>query len=338
MPEPVLPPRPLQRFCDLFDALLVDKKWTDGLIGLRFAASSLVTLPGEPTEVAKQLREQADRLVERASWFSSMKSELRFVVASMLMHGDVSADAFSDEVERIEALFKEAGMKRGSVYSQLAALLLLLNGRARGRDVDAALVARYGALYREMKSHHGFLTGQDDLPACALLAREDGTPQELAARCERFYDGLRDLGFRRGNALQGVSHIMVAGPGADDALMHRFRALYTRFDEAGLWMGAGDYDEVAVLSFLGEPAETVVSLVLQHREHLQSRKPRPGKELGFSLACGTAFLQLLQQPADEDLRGVQHALAVQAILQAQQAAMIAAMTGAMAAASAAHSS
>jgi hypothetical protein len=338
MPQALLPARPLERFCEILDALLADKRWTDGTIGLRYAASSLVTLPGKPAAIAEELRNQAQRLQERARWFSSMKSELRFVVAAMLMYSDLDADAFSDELERIEELFKAEEMKRGTVFSQLAALLLMLDARSHGRSVDRSQVVRYRDLFREMKSHHGFLTSQDDLPACALLSGLAGTPQELAARCERYYEGLRDLGFRRGNALQGVSHILVVGPGDDEVLMHRFRALYTRFDDAGLWMNSGDYDEVAVLSFLPDPAETVVSLVLTHRDHLQSRKPKPGRELAFSLACGTAFLELVRDPADETLRGAQNVLTVQAALQAQQAAMIAAMAGATAAATAAHGS
>jgi hypothetical protein len=337
MPDPVLPSRPLERFCEMFDALRADKSWAEGTTGLRFAASSLVTLPGDPGRIAKELRSEAGRLADRARWFSSMKSELRFVFAAMLMHSDVDADGFSDELVRIEALFKLEGLNRGTTYSHLAALLLMLHAQARGDRVEAARVRRYGEVYAEMKRHHSFLTGQDDLPASALLSGLDGTAKELASRCERFYEGLRDLGFRRGNALQTASHILVFGPPADDVLMHRFRALYSRFNDAGLWMGSGDYDEVAVLSFLPQPAETVVSLVLAHRAHLQVRKPRPGKELGFSLACGTAFLELAGSPEAESLRGAQNVLAVQAILQAQQVAMIAVLAGTTAAASASSS-
>ncbi len=338
MTQPELPSQPLQRFCDLLAALLADKSWTDDVSALRFAASSLITLPGEPTQVARRLRETAQQLEQGARWFQPMKSQVRFVVAAVLMHSGLDAAAFSVEVERIEALFKAERLKSGTVYTQLACLLLMGRAQREGKRVDQTMVRRYGEIYAEMKAHHGFLTGQDDLPACALLAGEVGSAPSVAARCETFYEGLRDLGFKRGNALQAVSHILVCGEQDDTVLMQHFRALYQAFDDAGLWMNTGDYDEVAVLSFLPQSAEHVVARVLKHREHLQSKKPRPGRELGFSLACGTAFLELVATPEAESLRGARNVLAVQAILQAQQAAMIAAMAGATAAASAASSS
>ena len=184
-----------------------------------------------------------------------------------------------------------------------------------------------------MKRHHPFLTGQDDYATCALLTGTDGAPSEVATRCEVFYEGLRDLGFRRGNALQSVSHVLVFAPDDDRVVMQRFRRLYDAFQEAGLWMHTGDYDEVAALSFLDRDASRVVSTVLSHREPIAAARPRPGKEQSFSLACGTAFLELARDGVvHEEVRDTQNVLAVQAILQAQQAAMIAASVSASTAA------
>jgi len=338
MTETTLPERPLDRFLELLDALLADKKWTEGVAPLRYAASTLMTMPGDAPRVARDLRRIADELLDRAGWFGPLKSPARFAVAAILLRSGIDAATFTDEVTRVDGLFKERGLKRRSVLSCLAILLLFDHARREGRRVDGPLVSRFGQVYEAMASHHGFLTGLDDYPACALLAGLDGTPSDVARRCERFYDGLRDLGFRRGNALQSVSHMLVFAPEADDVVMRRFRALYDAFDKAGLWMNTGDYDEVAALSFLDRPAATVVSTTLRHREVLAKHKPRPGRELSFSLACGTAFLELAGGGADERLRGTQNVLAIQAILQAQQAAMIAAVAASSAAAASSASS
>jgi len=341
MPEPVLPDRPLDRFLELLEALLAEKRWFDDSSSMRFAASSLLTVPGRPAEIARSLRRLSEELKDRAGWFGPLQSSVRFVVAAMLLQADLDTRTFCGEVDRIEELFKQNGLKRHSVYTQLACLLLMQHGRGAGsgsrsgRRVDEAVVGRFRDLYAELKSHHGFLTGQDDYPTCALLTGVDGTPQSIASRCEVFYEGLRDLGFKRGNALQSVSHVLVFAPDDDQVVMRRFRALYDRFDEAGLWMHTGDYDEVASLSFLPQTAERIVSRVLEHREVLAAAKPKPGRELSFSLACATGFLELAGDDETQALlRGTQNVLSVQAILQAQQAAMLAAAVTASTAAAA----
>ncbi len=333
-PDPQLPADPVARLHDLVDALFAERRWFEDTSALRYAAASLVTLPGEPARVAADLRAVAERLEQRARWFQPMKGPVRFIVAAMLLHAGLDGDRWCDEAERIEGLFADRKLKHGTIYTALSALLLHVDARARGRAVDDALVKRYGELHREMRGHHAFLTGQDDLPACALLVGQDGTPQAIAARCERFYEGLRDLGFRRGNALQGVSHVLVLAPDDDARLMQRFRALYQRFDDAGLWMHTGDYDDVAVLAFADHPAEHVVSTVLAHRDRLREHAPKPGRELAFSLACGTTFLELAARGGAGGLQGVRDAQAIRSILQMQQAAMIAACSGAAAAAAA----
>jgi hypothetical protein len=336
MSESVLPDRPLDRFHLLFDALVAEKRWFDDTWSIRYAASSLLTVPGDPAGIARDLRRLAEELKERAGWFGPLDSPVRFVVAAMLLQADLDTRTFCAEVERIEELFKSNGLKRGSVYTHLAVLLLMVDGRRLGKRVDEAVVRRFRALYDELKSHHRFLTGQDDYAACALLNGLDRPPQEIGARCEVFYEGLRDLGFNRGNALQSVSHALVFAPDDDQVVMRRFRALYDQFDGAGLWMNTGDYDEVAALSFLPQPAERVVSRVLEHRAVLAEKKPKPDRALSFSLACATGFLELVKdEDAHELMRNTQNVIAVQAILQAQQAAMIAAAVSASASASAA---
>lgn len=338
MPDTPLPDRPLQRFVELHDALMAGKRWFDDPTSLRYAASTLVTVPGPAAQVARQLRDAAEALHEQARWYGPLKGAVRFVVAAMLLQSELPVLGFTREVERIEELFKERKLARKNAYSALSALVLMNHARRSGHSVDAPLVARMAALYQHMRSDHAFLTGHDDQPACALLAGLDGDTHELARRCETFYEGLRDLGFKRGNALQAVSHMLVFAPDPDRAVMGRFRRLYSAFDDAGLWMHTGDYDEVAALSFLDLPADRVVRLVLDHRETLAALEPRPGKELSFSLACATGFLALAaSDDLAETMRGAQNVTTVQAILQAQQAAMMAACMSATVAATSASS-
>ena len=335
MTSPTLPSRPLERFLELLDALMAEKRWFHDAMSLRFAASSLLTMSGDATTIARDLRCLAEDIESQAKWFSPLKSSVRFVVAAMLLRTGMSAEDFLSEVSRVELLFKEHKLWKGSTYSKLATLLLVEQAATRGTHTGAEDVERLREVYDEMKQHHRFLTGQDDYPAAALLANLSCSPEEIGRRCEVFYDGLHDLGFKRGNALQSVSHILVMAPDDDRVLMKRFHMLYDAFDASGLWMHAGDYEEVATLSFLSQPTQAVVAKVLEHRDVLAARPPKPGKELSFSLACGTGFVELAgAMNKGSALREAQNVMAVHSILVAQQTAM---MAGAIAASSAAGS-
>jgi hypothetical protein len=56
MTEISQPERPLERFLELLDALLIEKRWFHDPTALRFAASSLLTTAGSARHIASELR------------------------------------------------------------------------------------------------------------------------------------------------------------------------------------------------------------------------------------------------------------------------------------------
>jgi len=325
---------PLARFGAIYRALLEHKRWSDDVTSLRYSALTLVTAEGEPDDVAQRLLGVADVLKEGAGWFGPLRSSIRFAVAAILLRSEQGATAFTDEVERVSRLLRERGMRRGSTYEVLA--ILILQQADPDRHVDDADVARMDALYRMMKEQHGWLTGPDDYPACALLAGRDEPVAELERRIEAAYEGLRAKGYSRGNKLQMASHVLCFDERPADEVVARFDELYQGFRARGLWMSSGDYDEIAVLTFLHHPVERILDRVAEHRAVICELPRRPSKDVGFSLACSTVFLELVQ--LTEDLRSISDATLlanVQAILSAQAAATAAAAASSAAAASAA---
>ena len=125
---------------------------------------------------------------------------------------------------------------------------------------------------------------------------------------------------------------MFFNPAEDRIAADRFDALFHAFKQQGLWMHGGDYDEMAILSFVDAAPDNVVGCVLDHREKISALRPRPGKEISFSLACGTAFLELARGSVGDILDTAQ-LLQLQAILDAQTAAVIASTSAASAASS-----
>jgi hypothetical protein len=115
-------------------------------------------------------------------------------------------------------------------------------------------------------------------------------------------------------------------------VLSRFHSLFQACQGAGYFMHSGDYDEVALLTYVGKVPEDVVALVTAHRDRFRAdMKPRPDAEQAFDLACGTAVLELAAR--NESVAGVRdaHSMAsLQAILAAQQAAATSAMLSATA--------
>lgn len=322
-----IPDDSLARSLAIFDVLHDDAAWTEDRTALRFTSTSLATASGDPATLAKRTREVADTLAAESGWFGPLRSAVRYCVAAMLVTHDLDPLRFLSEVDRTSARLRERRMRRGDIHEILATLILM----GRSHRVADERVARFCEIYDAMRRHHPWITGADDYPSCALLV--EAPPARLVERIEHFYESLRALGFRRGNALQLVSHLLVLNPAPDDVAVRRFADIYQAFRDDKLWMDAGDYDEVAMLTFLDQPAAQITRRVAEHRDVIQKHRPRPGKQLGFSLACTTVFLDALR--GDERVSvvaGVGGMIQAQALIAAQNAAVVAAIAAGGAAA------
>lgn len=321
-PEPHLAPDPLARFQDLYAALAPDPGLFTDTAPLRLAALALITAAGDPHALARAALARDEALRRRLGLFSSTGAALRQVLAAQLVKYDDDPDAFLDEVERVQGLFRERGLRRGGPYEVLA-VLILRRGRA-GAPIDEADVARLAALYEAMKSYHGWLTGPEDLPACAMLVRAAGEPSAIAAGIEAIYQALHTrAALATGDALQSAAGTLYLAGADPDDLAARFAALAHGFRGAGVKVGRPEYDELAALCFLALPPERVVDAVMAIYERLGPRKWLTGRE-HFNFASNLAFISLLSaSDARGQLADVKLLIDMQMIVTAQQAALAA---------------
>ena len=120
--------KPLERFGDIYKALLDHKRWSDDISALRYSALTLVAAEGEAGDVARRLFALADRLKESAGWFGSLNSAIRFAVAAVLLRSESDPAAFTAEVDRVTQRFRDQGMRRGATYELLAVRVLQQGG------------------------------------------------------------------------------------------------------------------------------------------------------------------------------------------------------------------
>ncbi|MCA8941330.1 MAG: DUF4003 family protein [Planctomycetes bacterium] len=325
-----LPPDPFARFLEIYDALNADRSFFQNAASFRFAAIAAATTEGDGATTARAIRRMNDEIDREVGTFGAITKDARLVLAAMLYASGDSVRGFYDQVARVRRMFREHGMRRAGSYETMATWIL--HRQASGRPVEAATVARMRAIYDGMKSHHWWLTGPDDFPACALLTSAKGEPTAICNRIESIYQALRQEGFSSGDPLQTAANVLHFVGLSPHETARRYARLADEFRRAGIRMWQSDYDELAILCFLEHDATTIVPRVVDRRAQMERLHPKPDHVQTFNLACSVVFLELVQ--VDRALHHITDAKAltdIQAVVAAQQAAVIAAVTSATAA-------
>jgi hypothetical protein len=292
-----------------------------------------ITCPGDPQQVADAIGAAAAELKQRAGWFGELTGSLRFLVAALLVQADDRPAEFMAEVDRVRAMFREARLSRGGSYEVLA--VLMLRGSAKA-PVSTADIERFQAIYQQMRTYHWWLTGVADFPACAVLTRQPGSPESIGEQTEAIYQELHAAGFKKGDPLQTAANLLYLAHDRPATVAARFRALADAFRNAKERIWQSEYDELAILSLLKVSASQVVERVRAVHEALREVRPRPDRSLAFNFASSITFVELVQPPerglAVADAKAL---MDLQALISAQQAAV---MAGSMAAITAASTS
>ncbi len=265
-----------------FEALRRKKRWTTNPVVLRFAALGLAS--AELADPHAQLERIASDLRDRAGWFGPLRSDVRYVVAAMLLRRGLSAAKVHPQVVRTRKALRRYRLPRRATQTTFAALLLVLH--ENGGAVPPRNLERMERIYQCLKQQHRWLTSQDDLPAVALHAMREESPESLTRRIEEAYTALRRAGFHRGNQLQLVSHLMALDPRGVAKTVQRFERIAHSFRSERQRILTSRYDEVAILALTEDTPARLVKRVLDTFRALRAARPKPGKDLAFSLAAG----------------------------------------------------
>ena len=99
------------------------------------------------------------------------------------------------------------------------------------------------------------------------------------------------------------------------------------------------YDEVALLVLSRAPIEEAAARAIEYRDRLRAVKPRPQASIAFSIAAGVVLAEQAEKLTKlEGARTAASLRSVQAIIEAQQAAIVACMAATTVATTAAASS
>ncbi len=322
---------PVERYLEVFEGLRSRKRWSTDTNILRFAALTLAA--ADVVDTGADVETTAKALVDEAGGFSPLASSIRHAVAAILIRRGLDPVATVRRTKETLTVFKEFKLRRGGAQPLLAALLLVLD--AGGDMPSRATIARLKAIIDRWEEDHRFLTGIDDYPMAAMHATRDVSVEELGLSVEQIYQLLRRAKFSAGNQLQLVSHLLVFSEQGPREAAGRFERMAKELKAKGQRVWQGQYDEVALLVLSGGHVDEVSTRVIEYRERLRAVKPRPQKDVAFSIAAGVVLAEEAEKMESlEDPAAVANLRAVQAIIEAQQAAMIACMAACVATTSA----
>lgn len=299
-----VPNDPLAQFQTVFRALEQRRGWFESTEALRFSALILASADRDPEQVADWIRAAADFLDSEAGWFGTLNSPLRFAIAAVLYRERIEPPAYLRETVSANELFEKHSLESDCLESYIAQLILQVRDPEHAISEDA--VWRFSEIISKMESHHPWLTGVDDYPACALLVGEEAPVVDLTRQIESAYRELSESGFSEGDDLQLCSHLLYLTQSDVGDAVRRFVALYNEFETRGFSIGQQDYNELATLTALPASPERIVERVADHVDELSTMEEAPAKDVAFSLACGTTFMALASpESADAGLADLQ---------------------------------
>ncbi len=312
----------IERYLEVFEGLRRRKRWSTDTNILRFAALTLAA--ADTADPGAGLEATAKVLADEAGGFSPLSSSVRHAVAAILIRRGLDPATTVHRTKETLAAFKEFKLQRSGARPLLAALILVLdaNGGAPSREK----IARLKAIMDRWKKDHRFLTGVDDYPMAAMHATRDVSVEQLGVEVEQIYQLLRKAKFSSGDPLQLVSHLLMFSDQGPREAAERFERTAKALKKAKQRVWQSHYDEVALLVLSGGHVDEVVPRVIEYRDRLRAVKPRPSTEIAFSIAAGVVLAEEAERMnALEGATAAANLRAVQAIIEAQQAAMIACM-------------
>lgn len=308
----------LTNYIEVYEELKKKMKWKVSDKKILMTIASFYAMNEKPFNM-EHYWNLAEGIKKQAGLFSSIRSESRYITAAMLDVG------FEHPEKQIAALFDayeelvNAKFRRG-IFTYIAASVLIKSSGTEQGDYRTVIL-RAKDIYDAMKKEHLFLTSAEDYPLAMLLAAKGSG--DIIERNERFYEDLNRNGFRKGNHLQMLSHILTLDQeNKPEVLVSRTTEVFDSFKEVGMKQKTLYYPVMGMLAMI-PPAELDMHEVAQAYEQLNQTKDfKWQKDLNATLAASFFIKNKL-----ENSTFIETSLytTIETILQAQQAAVSAAV-------------
>ena len=278
----------------------------------------------------RRIEEIKHYIKENTSIASYFRGTNTFVLANLLSLQEDYISPFKNLLTVYE-LMKKYGF-RSSIYLPLAAYAI--TKEVAMSDWDFRL-RRMEAFYKNMKSNHFWLTSPDDYVFAAVLATTDMDVDGTSKRIENCYSILNSLGFYKGNDLQTLSHVLALGEAEDEGKCRKARELFTKLKNNKCKFYNNGLAVLGVLVLINDDVDKIVADVVETYERIKNSKGYGMWSIDASMRsmlAATLVSDTYVKTMDAKVLEAAVGNSINAIIIAQQQAMIAAACAAMVAA------
>lgn len=317
----------IDQFLSIYNEIKNVLKWKVSDKRMIMLVSSMYVANNRPFDLQQFLR-ISEHIKSSVDAFNTLRTSQRYSIAAMLdIRFDHAEDVFQSYLDLYENLVK-GGFKRG-MFSYIAAGVIF-TGNTAPTEYDG-LIEKAQSIYKAMRKEHMFLTSQNDYPLAVLLASRNEKIHSLMEHIEGFYHQLETQGFRKGNDLQFLSHILSLDPEGDrNLLSNRCRQIFEKLSQLGKKPKTMNYPTLGMLA-LCDQNQLDLQKVIQLTERLNSEKDfKWQKDINLMLAVHLFMSEITEDPT---ISNTGMMTTIEIIMQAQQAAMIASMAAISAASS-----
>ncbi|MGE6631583.1 DUF4003 family protein [Bacillus sp. NPDC077027] len=188
-----------------FQMLKSNLKWKVSSTQVLMAIASIYVIQNKPYK-SNQLLSIQHILKKQTGFFSPLNADHRFILAALL---DVYVQNPDEAFQRIRTIYQrmiQSGFKK-DCFTYLSAFILYK--KTNDSSHHDSLIDKAMHMYQEMRNHHFFLTSTHDYPFATMLALKETTEKNAIVIAETFYQELSKNGFKKGNDLQTMSHLLM---------------------------------------------------------------------------------------------------------------------------------
>ncbi|WP_338752778.1 DUF4003 family protein [Bacillus sp. FJAT-52991] len=271
---------------------------------------------------------------KQEKWTSPLRTSFNYSFAAMLLTNFEDSYQGFEDVQKCYRLLLDKGFRKSS-YTYIAAAVAVLPPGDRKQDLPKC-TSRAMAIYKQMRKEHFFLTSYEDYPLAILLAKCEENHHGLINEIEYYYGALSEGPFRVGNDLQFLTHILAQGSfnnrqALAERAIHWFESLRSR----GVKVKGTHYSVVGMLALLATPDQLIDEVMSLYHVFKEEKRFKWYQDMSLLIAVQ---LVIKEKMKDSSVMTAGLAVSIEAILQAQQAAMFAVISAATISASTANSS
>ncbi|MEG6614940.1 DUF4003 family protein [Peptococcaceae bacterium 1198_IL3148] len=311
--------------------ILMNKKyrWRANDLTVRFG-SFLFCLKDKPFDETN-FEEVIMYIKNNTGVFSTHRSK-SFALAPLLITSFDDAKHAFDHLLDYEKLMRDTGFKK-SPYLTIAAYALMLT--CPPKQVPQRIAKAYD-IYKRMKGNHYWLTSADDYPVAILLADMKDDLGQIESEMERCYHQLNEVGFKKSNGLQFLSHLLTFNPAPAESKAILCQEIVDYLKQRKLGISATYYGAIGFLALLGNDAKKALPEVVTAVNYLKKQQGFKwfNKELNILITASLVCNKYLEDKKHRQMMATTMGISIETMVAAQTAALIAATSAAAATAAA----